>query len=99
MKRDYASPLRVEELARTAGMSASSFHEHFKKVTALSPLQYQKQLRLQEARRLLLGDGGAAGDVGFRVGYESASQFSREYARFFGLPPASDVKRQRQQAS
>lgn len=99
LKREYASPLRVEELARTAGMSASSFHEHFKKVTALSPLQYQKQLRLQEARRLLLGDGGGAGDVGFRVGYESASQFSREYARFFGLPPASDVKRQRQLAS
>jgi AraC-like DNA-binding protein len=97
LKRDYARPLRVEELARAAGMSPSSFHQHFKKVTALSPLQYQKQLRLQEARRLLLVDGGGAGDVGFRVGYESASQFSREYARFFGLPPASDVKRQRAQ--
>jgi AraC-like DNA-binding protein len=95
LKRDYATPLSIEELAGVAGMSVSSFHEHFKKVTALSPLQYQKQLRLQEARRLLLGDSGGAADVGFRVGYESPSQFSREYARFFGLPPASDLKRQR----
>jgi AraC-like DNA-binding protein len=98
LKRDYARPLRVEDLAKVAGMSASSFHQHFKQVTALSPLQYQKQLRLQEARRLLLSDGSGAGDVGFRVGYESASQFSREYARFFGLPPTSDVKKQRELA-
>jgi AraC-like DNA-binding protein len=93
LKRDYAKALRVEQLARIAGMSASSFHDHFKRVTTLSPLQYQKQLRLQEARRLLLIDGGSAAEVGFQVGYESPSQFSREYARFFGLPPLSDAKR------
>lgn len=93
LKRDYARTLRSEELAQTAGMSASSLHHHFKKITTLSPLQYQKQLRLQEARRLLLGDAASAADVAFRVGYESASQFSREYARLFGLPPRSDAKR------
>lgn len=98
LKRDYARPLRVEELAKVAGMSPSSFHQHFKQVTALSPLQYQKQLRLQEARRLLLSETSGAGDVGFRVGYESPSQFSREYARFFGLPPTSDLKKQRELA-
>jgi AraC-like DNA-binding protein len=74
-------------------MSVSSFHAHFKKVTTLSPLQYQKQLRLHEARRLLLSSATNASDAGFRVGYESASQFSREYARHFGLPPLSDIKR------
>jgi AraC-like DNA-binding protein len=93
LRRDYAKALRVEQLARSAGMSVSSFHDHFKRVTTLSPLQYQKQLRLQEARRLLLGDASSAAEVGFQVGYESPSQFSREYARFFGLPPRSDVKR------
>lgn len=98
LKHEFQRPLRVEELAQVAGMSASSFHQHFKKVTALSPLQYQKQLRLQEARRLLLGDAGGAGDVAFRVGYESPSQFSREYARFFGVSPSSDVKAHRELA-
>jgi len=93
LKRDYSQALRVEQLARAAGMSVSSFHDHFKRVTTLSPLQYQKQLRLQEARRLLLGDASSAAEVAFRVGYESPSQFSREYARFFGLPPRSDAKR------
>ncbi|HKO50076.1 MAG TPA: AraC family transcriptional regulator [Polyangiaceae bacterium] len=93
LKREYAKALRIEQLARTAGMSLSSFHDHFKRVTTLSPLQYQKQLRLQEARRLLLGDAGSAAEIGFQVGYESPSQFSREYARFFGLPPLSDAKR------
>jgi AraC-like DNA-binding protein len=93
IKRDYAQSLRVDELAQIAGMSPSSFHQNFKKVTTLSPLQYQKQLRLQEARRLLLAQTAGAGDVGFRVGYESASQFSREYARLFGLPPIQDIKR------
>lgn len=93
LKRDFAKPLRTTELARIAGMSPSSFHAHFKKVTTLSPLQYQKQLRLYEARRLLLGDLTSAADAGFRVGYQSASQFSREYARHFGLPPISDIKR------
>jgi AraC-like DNA-binding protein len=93
LKRDFAEPLRTAELARTAGMSVSSFHAHFKRVTSMSPLQYQKHLRLHEARRLLLsGDPGAA-DVAFKVGYESTSQFSREYARLFGLPPMRDVRR------
>jgi len=95
IKRGFDRPLPVDDLARLAGMSPSSFHHHFKQVTTLSPLQYQKQLRLQEARRLLVADGASAAEVGFRVGYESPSQFSREYARFFGRPPMSDVKQLR----
>lgn len=86
-------PLRIEELAEIASMSISSFHRHFKEVTAMSPIQFQKQLRLQEARRLLLSESADAADVAFRVGYESASQFSREYSRMFGLPPKADIKR------
>jgi len=93
LKRDYAGELPIAELASLSGMSVSSFHHHFKQVTTLSPLQYQKQLRLQEARRLLLGTTTSAADVAFAVGYESPSQFSREYARLFGSPPLSDVKR------
>jgi len=93
LKRDYARPIRTAELARMARMSVSAFHHHFKKVTTLSPLQYQKRLRLHEARRLLLGDTTSAADAGFRVGYESPSQFNREYRRYFGLPPISDIKR------
>ena len=93
LKRDFHRQLRTEDLARIAGMSPSSFHAHFRKVTTLSPLQYQKQLRLQEARRLLLTERAGAADVAFEVGYESASQFSREYATLFGLPPMQDVKR------
>jgi AraC-like DNA-binding protein len=93
LRRDFVSPLRIAELARSARMSVSSFHQHFKKVTTLSPLQYQKQLRLYEARRLLIHEGTSAADAGFRVGYESASQFSREYARYFGAPPLRDVRR------
>ncbi|MEZ0312508.1 MAG: AraC family transcriptional regulator N-terminal domain-containing protein [Myxococcota bacterium] len=92
LKNAFAEPVAIKELARLAGMSVSSFHEHFKKVTTLSPLQYQKQLRLHEARRLLLADAGGAGDAGFRVGYQSASQFSREYARYFGHPPTHDLR-------
>jgi AraC-like DNA-binding protein len=92
LKRDFAKPLRATELARVAGMSMSSFHAYFKKVTALSPLQYQKQLRLYEARRLLLDATTNAAEAGFRVGYRSASQFSREYAAYFGRPPIADVK-------
>ncbi len=95
LKRDYDKELTTAELAALAGMSVSSFHQHFKQVTTLSPLQYQKQLRLQEARRLLLAQDANAAEVGFRVGYESPSQFSREYARLFGAPPISDVKRVR----
>jgi transcriptional regulator GlxA family with amidase domain len=84
---NYASSFRIEELAEIANMSVSSFHRHFKEVTAMSPIQFQKQLRLQEARRLLLTESADAADVAFRVGYESPSQFSREYSRMFGIPP------------
>ncbi|MGG4218613.1 AraC family transcriptional regulator [Paenibacillus jamilae] len=95
IKQDYDKPLRIEELSQLAKMSPSSLHRHFKEVTAMSPMQYQKQLRLQEARRLLLSESADAADVGFQVGYESPSQFSREYARLFGLPPIRDIKRLR----
>jgi AraC-like DNA-binding protein len=91
LKHGFSEALRVDALARLAGMSVSSFHHHFKQVTRLSPLQFQKRLRLQEARRLLLSHAAGAADVGFKVGYESPSQFSREYARLFGLPPIQDV--------
>ncbi|WP_143319395.1 AraC family transcriptional regulator [Clostridium sp. HBUAS56010] len=94
INEDFAKPLRIDELAEKANMSTSSLHSQFKRVTAMSPLQYQKRMRLQEARRLLLADSFRdAADVGFEVGYESPSQFSREYARMFGLPPISDRKR------
>ncbi len=91
LRDHFADPLRVESLARQARMSLSGFHQHFKAVTGLSPLQYQKQLRLQEARRLMLGERLNAGEAAFRVGYESPSQFSREYRRIFGAPPRRDV--------
>jgi AraC-like DNA-binding protein len=90
----FDQPLRIEELAELAGMSPASFHRHFKAATAMSPLQYQKTLRLQEARRRLIADPDAA-RAGYAVGYESASQFSREYARLFGAPPARDAARLR----
>ncbi|GIO54158.1 AraC family transcriptional regulator [Paenibacillus sp. SSG-1] len=90
--RDYSKPLRVEELAKEVNMAASSFHKHFKQVTALSPLQYQKRIRLQEARHLMISEKMGAADAAFQVGYESPSQFSREYARLYGLPPKSDLK-------
>ena len=99
LKTHYAEPLRVEALAQQVHMSASSLHHHFRAVTAMSPLQYQKQLRLQEARRLLLGEVSDAASAGHRVGYESPSQFSREYARLFGVPPARDAARMKQQAA
>ena len=86
----YREPLRVADLARVVHMSESSFHQHFKAVTALTPIQYQKQLRLQEARRLLLSEAVDAATAGHHVGYESPSQFSREYARLFGAPPGRD---------
>jgi AraC-like DNA-binding protein len=95
IKRDYRLPLRIENLAREANMSSSSLHHHFKAVTAMTPLQYQKQLRLQEARRLLFAQVGDAATAGHLVGYESPSQFSREYNRMFGSPPARDVARLR----
>ncbi len=87
----FADPLRIDSLAKRVGMSPSAFHLHFRHVTALSPLQYQKRLRLQEARRLMLGEGLDAASAAFRVGYESPSQFSREYRRMFGAPPRQNV--------
>lgn len=91
LKDHFAKPLRVESLAKHVRMSPSAFHLHFKRVTAMSPLQYQKRLRLQEARRLMLGEGLDAAEAAFRVGYESPSQFSREYRRMFGAPPRQDM--------
>ncbi len=89
----------MEELAREMGMSPSAMHSWFRAVTSISPLQFQKQLRLQEARRMLLSESSNAGTVSRRVGYESASQFSREYRRFFGAPPLQDIQRlQRRQS-
>jgi len=96
LKAHFTEPLRIEHLSREVHMSPSSLHHHFKAVTAMSPLQYQKRLRLQEARRLMLGEDVDAATAGFRVGYESASQFGREYHRLFGAPPARDSKRLRQ---
>lgn len=95
IRQNYAEPLRVEQLAGLAGMSASSFHRHFKAVTAMSPLAYHKQIRLQEARRRLIAAPAEAARVAYAVGYESASQFSREYARMFGRPPMRDAARLR----
>jgi len=91
LKDHFADPLRVESLADQVGMSVSSFHQHFKNVTAMTPLQYQKRMRLQEARNLMLGEKLDAAEAAFRVGYESPSQFSREYRRMFGAPPRQDV--------
>jgi AraC-like DNA-binding protein len=88
-------PAPISRLAAIAHMSPSSFHAHFKAVTAMTPLQYHKRLRLLEARRLLLAEQASASDAGYRVGYESASQFSREYARMFGAPPSRDAARLR----
>jgi AraC-like DNA-binding protein len=96
LKENHAEPFRVEDLARRVHMSASSFHQHFRALTAMSPLQFQKQLRLQEARRLMLAEGKDAATASHRVGYESPSQFSREYARLFGAPPMRDIQRLRQ---
>lgn len=95
LQRDYAQPLRVDSLARHVNMSVPALHKHFKNVTGMSPLQYQKTIRLQEARSLLLSENAEAADAAYRVGYESPSQFSREYARMFGLPPKSDAKQRR----
>ncbi len=96
LRRDFAEPLRMDALARDAHMSLSVFHHHFKSVTAMTPLQYQKRLRLQEARRLMLAQDLDAASAGFQVGYESPSQFSREYRRLFGDAPQRDMARLRQ---
>lgn len=95
IRRRYAQTIRVDELAELAGMSGPSFHRHFRAVTTMSPLQFQKQLRLQEARRRLLSQNADAASVAFDVGYESPSQFSREYRRLFGAPPGRDTTRLR----
>ena len=95
IRSHYDQPLRMEHLAKLASMSQSAFFQHFKQVTTMSPLRYQKELRLQEAKRLLNTELTDAATAAFRVGYESPSQFSREYARMFGLPPITDLKRQR----
>jgi AraC-like DNA-binding protein len=89
---NYAKPLRVEELAEIAGMGVSTLHHHFRALTSMSPLQYQKQFRLQAARGRMLIDGLDAASAAFEVGYESASQFNREYSRFFGQPPMRDIR-------
>jgi AraC-like DNA-binding protein len=92
VRENYAKPLRVEDLAKMAGMGVSTLHHHFRALTAMSPLQYQKQLRLQTARGRMLIDGLDAASAAFEVGYESASQFNREYSRFFGQPPMRDIR-------
>ena len=91
LKENFAGTLRIEELAEHVGMSASSFHHHFKSITAMTPVQYQKHLRLHEARRLMLVEGLDVGNAGHRVGYQSPSQFGREYSRLYGLSPARDM--------
>lgn len=93
LKENFSKPLRVDELASSAGMSTSTFHQHFRIMTAMSPLQYQKWIRLHEARRLMLMEHQDATSAAFQVGYESPSQFSREYSRLFGAPPLRDIKR------
>jgi AraC-like DNA-binding protein len=98
LRRDFDRPLRIGDVARELGMSASAFHDHFKAVTAMSPLQFQKRVRLQEARRLMLGEGLDAASAGHRVGYGDPSHFTREYKRLFGAPPARDVERLRESA-
>lgn len=99
LRKEFDQPLRIDDLARDLGMSVSSFHHHFKAVTAMSPLQFQKRLQLQTARRLMLGEHLDAASAAYRVGYDDASHFSREYKRLFGLPPLRDVERLRAVAS
>jgi AraC-like DNA-binding protein len=98
LRQDFDQPLRIEDIARELGMSVSGFHHHFKAVTALSPLQFQKQLRLQESRRLMLGEDLDAASAAYRVGYHDASHFNREYKSLFGVPPMRDVQRLREEA-
>jgi AraC-like DNA-binding protein len=92
IQSNFAQPIRIDDLIRVAGMAESTLHHHFRAVTAMSPLQYQKHLRLHEARRLMLNDRMDAGSAAYKVGYESTTQFNREYRRLFGAPPSRDVK-------
>src|SRR5207253_7816681 len=95
LRKSFNKPLRIDEVARELGMSVSGFHAHFRAVTAMSPLQFQKQLRLQEARRLMLSEDLDAAEAGYRVGYDDAAHFNREYKRHFGGPPMRAVGRLR----
>ena len=98
LREDFDRPLRIEDVARESGMSVSGFHHHFKAITAMSPLQFQKRMRLQAARRLMLGEDLDAAGAGHRVGYGDASHFTRDYKRLFGAPPMRDVERLREAA-
>ena len=98
LREAFDQPLRIDDIAQELGMSVSSFHHHFKAVTAMSPLQFQKQIRLQEARRLMLGEDLDAASAGYRVGYSDAAYFNREYKKLFGLPPLTDMKQLRDSA-
>src|SRR5215203_1822877 len=98
LRQDFDRPLRIEDIAGELGMSVSGFHHHFRAVTAMSPLQFQKRMRLQEARHLMLGEDLDAASASYRVGYSDASQFTREYKRLFGAPPMRDVERLREAA-
>ena len=95
LRQAFNQPLRIEDIAREVGMSVSSFYHHFRALTTMSPLQFQKQLRLQEARRLMVGAGLDAASAGYRVGYDDAAYFNREYKKLFGAPPVRDVARLR----
>lgn len=97
LRQHYDEPCRIDAIADIAGMSRSTFHAHFKAVTSMSPLAFRSQLRLQEARRLMVAEAVDAAGAGFRVGYESPSQFSRDYVRMFGSPPAKDASRLRRE--
>jgi transcriptional regulator GlxA family with amidase domain len=96
IREHYDDALRVADLADLAGMSESSFHRHFRSATSMTPIQFQKQIRLQAARALLISSPGEVAEIGYRVGYESPSQFSREYRRTFGTPPGRDAVRLRE---
>lgn len=96
LQRNFDQPLHIAAIAREFGMSVSGFHHHFRALTAMSPLQFQKQLRLQEARRLMLSEGFDATSAGYTVGYGNAAQFTREYKRLFGTPPMRDIKQLRE---
>jgi AraC-like DNA-binding protein len=99
LKGNFSRPLRIDDLATQANMSTSTFHHHFRTLTAMSPLQFQKSLRLNEARRLMLTEHQDATTAAFQVGYESPSQFSREYNRLFGAPPLRDIAKLRQMSA